>query len=380
MDVGTVNYDDPNHKLLGHMKGAMYHVKGLLPWGSPIADQECGDDYVEVGAHFIDPDAFMISYLMMGDPRGYELMHAWADALGRAALPPERSREQAVTIGETLSYYTTTWDPQFILYNSDLASEYFDRPCKENFFGFYHSQYLRRYWELTRDPLLPAWTKAAWGDMTAYQVAPLMYEWTGDKKYLQEMLPHISTCWEWYYSNPADPLNGYGPRLGDLGSARFAQRAPYFLQACIDAGIESIPSDESLATPVAVRSIAKEKPGAWIGSPTTYAGPAYAYVLPTGAQPVVTLEFTATVMTANNSMTGTSYVRVENAEGKVLLESTLLGGSLRPSVSVTLDSRTDKGPWKVHINGYTPLMKWTGTAEGLVVGPTAAEVKATPKT
>ena len=384
MDVGTVNYDDPLHRLQGHIKGAMYHTKGLLPWGSPIHDQECGDDYVECGAHFINPDAFIISYLVMGDRRGLELMRAWGRSLDRVALPPERSREQAVTIGELFSYYTTTWDPQALVHLSDLTSEYLSQSCRANGFGFYHSQYIRRYWELTRDPALRRWTEEAWASgIRAYQVAALMYEWTGDRKYLTEMMPGISTLGQLFYDNPQDPLHGYGPRLGDLGSGRFAQRAPYFLQACLDAGIEAIPVDESRAAPVAkVTAIKKATTmgvyNTWIDTgKTQYYGEKTGWLMPRGAEPVAALEFTCVVWTNNHLLpqgTGTVYLRVENADGKALFDGQLLGGSLRPSVTVTLDPRADKGPWKVVTNGYDPTFKWTGAAEELVIGPTREAV------
>ena len=48
--------------------------------------QRTGDDYVEVGAHFITPDAFIINYLVLGAPRAQELMKAWGAALGRAQV------------------------------------------------------------------------------------------------------------------------------------------------------------------------------------------------------------------------------------------------------------------------------------------------------
>src|SRR5690606_32401049 len=111
--------------------GANYHTKGFTPWGSPRLGERTGDDYVEVGAHFINPDAFIIRWYLVGDHRALDLAQAWGAAFSRVALPPERSRECNTTLGEMISYYEATWDPQAIVYIRDLADDHNSRPWRE---------------------------------------------------------------------------------------------------------------------------------------------------------------------------------------------------------------------------------------------------------
>ena len=70
--------------------------------------------------------------------------------------------------------------------------------------------------------------------------------------------------------------------------------------------------------------------------------------------------------------------RVEDAAGKVLLETTILNGSMRPSATVTLDARKQKSPWKLYVNGGRLGLFWDGPADSLVIAPTPSEAQTGP--
>jgi hypothetical protein len=395
MDVGTVNYDDPANPMFCKLAGAMYHCKGFTPWGTPRQGERCGDDYVEVGAHFINPDAHLFRYLLFGDRRGLELARAWADAFGRMALPPERSRECNATLGEMVSYYENTWDPQTMLYVRDLANDHNSRPWKEvpshPGHTMYHDRWVLRYWELTRDPLLKQrileWFEPGTNKGTAPygypQLRALAWQWTGKKEYLTEYLPSLSTMWDGVYVNPGDPLNYYGGRNLFFPTHSLGQMVPYYMQALLDAGIDAVPPRTFAGVPVPqVAAIRKDAvTSGWMpyGNRAYGYGPGTGYLQPKGAEPVVTLEFTGMLfnndpMLPQNPLV--SFIHIEDAEGKVLLDTTLLYGSQRPTATLTLDARKNKPPWKVFKSSYDPTLKWSGGAEGLLIGPTPESVTA----
>jgi hypothetical protein len=386
MNVGTVNYDDPAHPLTGHLAGAMYHVKGFLPWGSPRFDYPRGDDYVEVSAHFVDPDAFTLSWLLLGDQTARELMEEWgARAINRVALAPERDRESSNTLGGLLSYYAATWDPQALLYIKDLTDEMLSRPWSEvSVSPVWHNQWLRRYWELARDERVLQ-RAHEWLDGKThayYQIAAVFYQTSADKKELARVMRSASTMWQAYYYNPGDPLDGFGPRLGALGSEWFAPRIPYFLQALVDAGINSLPTDESAAKPVEkAMAIPKKTPFSPSGWAISQHGGAFGYLAPTGAEPVVQLEIAPSQYPQFGygpplpASPFPIYVRIEDADGKVISENSYLHASQRPFLSLTLDARKQKSPWRFYKAGGGAVFKWDGAAESLRIGATPDEAK-----
>ncbi|MBI2191204.1 MAG: hypothetical protein HYU36_04395 [Planctomycetes bacterium] len=396
-DVGTVNYDDPSDPVLGKITGAAYHCKGFTPWGSPRQWERCHDDYVEVGAHFINPDAYLLSFLLRGDHRGLELAKAWVQAFGRVALPPERSRECNATLGEMVRYYTATWDPQAILYIRDLADDHNSRPWTEipahPGHTLYHDRWVQRYWELSRDPLLRQrvleWFKpgdlAGAGKYGYPQLRALAWEWTGDRAYLTEYLQSAVGLWRAVYDNRDDPLHGYGGRIYFFPTHSHGQMLPYYMQALIDAGIDLPPPDSAFAAAVPIgraHQPEKEKASDWFVPPAGRTSAEVGYLQPVGGQGVVQLEMLSTtdfryaqyaIVRANPSA-----FRIEDAGGRVLLETTVLASSLRPKASVTLDAAQSKSPWKVYRYGDGEL-RWTGTAEKVTFAPTAEEaLKAGP--
>ncbi|MBI4025346.1 MAG: hypothetical protein HY360_10230 [Verrucomicrobia bacterium] len=394
MNVGTVNYDNPQEPLLGHIAGAMYHTKGFLPWGSPSNGTPKGDDYVEASAHFINPGAFIMSYLIRGDQYGRELMEEWGGrAVNRAALAPERSRETCTTLGEMLTYYTTTWDPQALLYIHDLADDMMSRPVMEvpatSGHVFFHKQWVRRYWELTRDERIiqyvQEWVRAEGRDATGNpELSALLYRWTGDKKHLTDLMPRISTLWQSLYFNSDDPLDGYGIICYDR--SYFPQTLPYYLQALSEAGINSLPADEKGAKPTEkAMAIPKKTNFAPAGWGLSQWGGAFGFLMPKGGEPVIQLEVAPTkgqfgYGPALITSTAPFYLRIEDADGKVLLDESCLHGSKRPFASINLDARKQKAPWKFYKNGAGVEMKWDGSADSLYLGSTPAETEKAAET
>jgi hypothetical protein len=306
--------------------------------------------------------------------------------LGRAALPPERSREACVTLGELISYYETTWDPQEILYIHDLANELMSRPVSEipatTGHAFFHQQWVRRYWALTRDPRIVAWVKECAdtyeGTTGFIHLDALLAQWTGDKNYLTQNMPRASAAWRHLYLNEHDPLDGFG--LGCVDRSWVSQSLAYYAGALMDAGYTSLPTDESKAAVApATMAIAKTNhfsPAGWFFA--AFAG-GYGYLQPKGTEPVVQLTLSPILSQFGygprlDGSGNPTYVRVEDAEGKVLLETSILNGSKRSDATITLDARKQKSPWKFYKGGARLSMRWDGTAEALFIGPTPAEV------
>jgi hypothetical protein len=386
-NIGTVNYDDPQHPMQGHLKGANYHTKGFTPWGSPRHLERTSDDYVEVGAHFLNPDAHLFRYLLVGDHRALDLAQGWFDSLNRVALPPERSREACNTLGELVSYYETTWDPQTLPAIRDLADDMLSRPWAEipahPGHTFYHDRWVQRYWALTRDPVL--WQRlvevfpadkaaAAAGHWYFYpQLRALLWRETGNRDYLQGALAQLAQPMRGVYVNPDDPeLTGFGGRAFFFPTHSWGQMVPYYLQALADAGIE-IPTEEAPPAPIAkvVTPAKDDKPGDWypLGTEERKRGWFAGYLMAFGADPKVELElsgYTHTAYGANDPFVCTFLVR--DAKGKVLLDTTVLAKSKRPSVKLVLDPATSSPPWQVCRGNYG-LLRWTGPAERVIFAP-----------
>jgi hypothetical protein len=212
------------------------------------------------------------------------------------------------------------------------------------------------------------------------QLRALVWQWTGTKEYLTDYLPNLSSMWEPIYLNPDDPLNYYGGRAHFFPTHSQAQMLPYYLQALLDAGIQVAPPPEYTGAPVTkVASLKKDTPQALQVEKSSYWARKVGYLMPVGAEPTVTIEFTAPVSMADGMLpsgASVSYVRVEDADGNALMATAFVGGSKRPTAAVTLDGRKNKAPWKVYKNANDPTFKWTGAAEALFIGPTPEEVKA----
>lgn len=383
MDVGTVNYHDPAERMQGKITGANYHTKGFTPWGSPRYGERTSDDYVEVGAHFVNPDAHVLRYLLLGDHRALNLARAWGKAFEHVALPPERSREACTVLGEMISYYELTWDPMAIVHMRDLARDMLSRPMKEipahPGHTMYHDRWVMRYWNRTRDEMLKSrildWFTPDGSGRSYPQLRALCYEWTGDKAWLTAVLPGYANIWRMIYDNPADPLHCWGGRGFYFPTHSTGQMAPYFMAAAVDAGLREVPWDpDATGSPIAaVVTPAKDaKPGSWFNAPKGVSAWAdlYAYVQPREATGKITFEAQSYIRTGNSPALG--YLCVFDADGQKLEEFQVLPQSQKPTHTFTLDPTKQKLPYRFYLSG-TMLLKWTGDAAGLTLAPTAAE-------
>lgn len=388
-NVSTVNYHDPDDPMQGKIAGANFHTKGFLPWGSPRYLERTGDDYVEVGAHFVNPDAHILRYLLLGDRRALSLALAWGSAFDHVALPPERSREAAVTLGEMLSYYELTWDPQAILFIRDLASDMFSRPWPEipafPVHPMFHDRWVIRYWNRTRDDGIKQrifdWFEPGDRKSPKYgfpQLAAQCYWWTGDKAWLTDFAAAMAHPWRKVYDNPGDPLHAWGGRSFYFPSPSAGQMWPYFMQAMIDADLAIPPWDPTVTGHATAKTIQPEKnaekPTVWFTRPKDVRyGELYGYLQPHNATGPITITVEAYLRQYyGNWQPHLGYVHIADADGNQVAEASVLPKSQRPTAELTLDPTRQKTPYLIYTTG-TELLNWSGDAESLTVAPTPAE-------
>jgi hypothetical protein len=251
----------------------------------------------------------------------------------------------------------------------------------------FHDRWVIRYWNLTRDPMIKQrileWFTPEFNKDSAHSAYPqlraLAWQWTGNKEYLTAFLPEVTTMWDDVYLNPDDPLHYFGARKLFFPTHSQAQMMPYFLQALFDAGIEKLPPREYTGAPVTKVTSPKKDAGFGLTvEKSNYWEPKVAYLMPTGSEPVVTLEILPFIQKADGMLpngASTVYIRIEDADGKILLDTTIASGSMRPTASITLDANKNKAPWKIYKNAVDPSFKWTGPATNLFVGPTPEAVR-----
>jgi hypothetical protein len=107
----------------------------------------------------------------------------------------------------------------------------------------------------------------------------------------------------------------------------------------------------------------------------------FGYLQPKGTAPQVQLEVVATLQPSYYGpprqpfSANPFYIRVEDADGKVLLEQSYQFASKRPSASIALDARKQKAPWKLYKNGGFVRIKWDGAADALIMAATPSEAQ-----
>ena len=371
MDVGTVNYDDDNRTLLGKLPGANYHVKGFTPWGSAREGEVVSDDYVEVGAHFINPDAPLFRFLLFGDHSGLDLARKWFESLGQVTLPAERSREACTTLGEVLSFYENTWDPQAIAYIHELADAMLSRPFSEvpSFpaHPFFHDRWVMRYWNLTGDqriqqPVIEVVKVMDKLNYTHFELAALAWRWTGDVNYLKMVQAKSAPPFRSIYQNPDDPLDGYGARVFKPTHS-VTQIMPYYLQALFDAGLKYATVEPRPA------SIPKAMVLPKTGKPVNL-GTATALLKVEGAGPL-TLQVQGTFDGRTWEKRGSiGNLTVFDANDKIAGATSVLAGSRRAAATIVLDPAKNPQPWTLVVSGGVGIA-WSGTQTSLSLEPTA---------
>jgi len=474
MDVDTIAWADPeNARIKWHTPGAMYHAKGFTPWGAKRFGQKSGISYSGIQGHWINPDAFIIRWLIEGHPRARDLAMLWGDSLKRYGYWRGCSREIGNSSNELFSLYMLTRDPDLLPIIHDQVEGMFSRPLSK-WPHSYHHPWFNPFWfmrlhAMTRDPrVIPAlvqYRKDGFrGCMTMHA---MISRETGDAKILGDYMGDVYDRTRAIYRNPGDPLDAHGSRIADPYT--FHQQLLYWLQALADAGIprvqpgprpslyptcathpQYIPQEPS-ALPLVVwtpddreitvklesrrgmdmyqpyiRVIApsgetvlehKSKRGGtryigdrierlkiprdgerglylidmrnWEGCfflvPITDAplegtalqkgvgyrtfGRSDLYYLPVGG--TATLTFSGMLYRTANSPV---YVRVTDAAGTQLVETTVLHGSKRPEVSVALDPAKNPAPYRICAIGNC-FVKWTGEAEMMALATEADAVR-----
>lgn len=371
MDVGTVNYSDEERTLLGKLPGANYHVKGFTPWGSAREGEVVGDDYVEVGAHFINPDANLFRYLLFGDRSGLNLARKWFESLERVTLPTERSREACTTLGEVLSFYENTWEPQAIAYIHELADAMVSRPFSEvpayPAHPLFHDRWVMRYWNLTGDeriqqPVLDVLKVGNKLNYTHFELAALAWRWTGDLGYLKMFLPKAAPSFGKIYRNPDDPLDGFGERVFKPTHSQ-TQIVPYYLQALTDAGLK-YPEVESRPA-----SIDKDTPLPKLDKMINL-GSSTSLLKVDGAGPL-TLKVEATYDARTWEKRGAvGNVEVYDSRNQLAGSASLLAGARSASAVIALDPAKFPQPWTLIVRGAVRI-GWSGDAKSVTLERTA---------
>lgn len=247
MDVGIINYADPQKPIRSHVAGAMHHCKAFVPWGSAPFDMELHDVDIGIWGHCIDPDAYLYRYYIEGNARAWDLYKLWGTAIHRGKLAiGGHGREAVNTFGMILNYYRATWDPQAIVYWRAGAEGILEKPLETGIaipsFPVWYKTWAERYHELTRDerPIaaIKNWIDAGYG-----HVAPncFVYRMTGDRKYVDQFLWNVRRA-VIAYRNPDDVLNGYSEYSGARRQETLMQ-LPRFLEAAEAAGITTLEPD-----------------------------------------------------------------------------------------------------------------------------------------
>ncbi len=244
MDVGTVNYVNADDPPLFHLPGAMHHVKAFVPWGATTRGMKVRDADAGVLGHYVDPDAFLLRYLIEGDLRARDLYRMWASSLGERRLGTAAGREAVNTFAMTLNYYEATWDPQAILYNHDFAEAALKRPLEAYkipaWFPVWHPSWMQRYDDLTRDPRIvervESYLHAGFGRPA---VDAMLFRHTKDAKLLTKRMNQVYESARKVYYNGDDPLDGYGPYAHAV-QTRWLAELPIYLAGLRSAGVDAI--------------------------------------------------------------------------------------------------------------------------------------------
>jgi hypothetical protein len=97
------------------------------------------------------------------------------------------------------------------------------------------------------------------------------------------------------------------------------------------------------------------------------------WLQPVGDNQKLTLQFKA--LKRYDKVYATS-VRLYDANGKAILETSLLYGSERAELSADIDTATHPSPYRlVTICPYGPSILWTGSARGMVVARDGVQAK-----
>lgn len=252
MNVGTVNYADPNNYIKGHVGGAMYHCKGLTPWGGELAGMVRRDSHSGLWGHWVDPDPFLWCWYMDGDPRAREMYALWAESfVKKSGAPLSGTRREANTTEAYLvNYYQATWDADALpaIYGMGDSLRTMEPLEKQNPGPMWHPMWINRYYELTRDPdyrdfILKYARMTTIENTWTIALAALAYDLSGDKTYLTQHLGAVDSFPQRYFHSPGDLYDWYGVGPGPLGSSWAYDQWGFLLRALHGAGITTTAQD-----------------------------------------------------------------------------------------------------------------------------------------
>jgi hypothetical protein len=365
MNVDTVNYDDPDHLLIGtrpdgkelvgsyvHFAGTQYHCKGYVHWASDL----------NAATHWVSPTTFLLDYYLTGDYAARDTYRLWASALNRMPLAAGASRDVNNTMAHVVPLYEATGDSQLLLFIHRMAEGLLGTPFRDHISGQYHPLWANRYYDLTRDPrVLPRVVEAiAAGSTDTGSWNALAYRLTGDRKYLTMMFNRVIASGKAIYLNPNDPLDGYSTARPLAGDSFYMMALPTYLAAVHDAGLKlEIQPPEKIETRVLEAGKTSTLP------------PLVSYLQPDGATDTVTLQFLsikpASVSDYVGSHISATTIELRDANGQLLLDTSVAAAMQRTQAMARINVKEHPAPWRVLI-GAPVNLKFFG-ATSLSIAP-----------
>lgn len=255
MNVTTINYAEMgpngNPKFKFHLPGAMYHCKGLTPWGAETYGMVRRDSHAGVAGHWIDPDTMLWNWYLTGNERARDLYNMWAATYAENPFYAGTRREVCTTMAYTVNYYRASFDPRMLPAMRGMGySLRTAEPLEQQNPGpLWHPLWINRYYDQMRDPeYVPFIMKYARmtsiGDTWTTALGALAYQVSGDKTYLTQHFDGVANFPRGFYRNPGDLYDWMGKGPGPLGDRWGAYLCwGQFLHALHQAGITAVKGD-----------------------------------------------------------------------------------------------------------------------------------------
>jgi hypothetical protein len=289
VDVSVINhmaYPPGKHSYshIGDLGGSVYHCKGFVPWGGNAS----------TSGHWIDLANYFVRYQMTGDRRGLDLADLWMRTVSKmgstrkidwpgevagfqdpeamqrvnqwrkdnpkvaeaqqpdwvrveSAKPaPFNPREEFVPLGELVYFYTSTWDPQVLIYLDQYAATLNTpfRLTNSPTLAHFGKHWQDWYYDLTRDPRVVQRVQEYMLEQEQYRRPPrfesfaaFLYHAAGDDRWVRGLIPDLYRATLNIYDNPDDRYHQYCLTEGNP-SAMILGRLPMMLHAIDAAGLK----------------------------------------------------------------------------------------------------------------------------------------------
>lgn len=199
MNVNIVHYHDPQNPLPHHKTGAVYHVKGFVPWGGDTG----------FAAHLAYVSYLKWGWLLTGNRRARDVAHEWQEGVIAESPPGGQGRDAETFLGEAAEYYQNDWDPRMLELMNRYARSFLSQPPSKQHAAFWNPATFPRYHSLTKSKL--AWERLNDRDFRtcgeAYHLTAYAYLVSGDSKYLDEMR-NLYLKIRQQYENSESPYDG----------------------------------------------------------------------------------------------------------------------------------------------------------------------------